>query len=964
MWKDICWIRKRSQAVHILLLGGCLGAFGAMNTVSAKDIVLSPEGRDVPGAQETETLLYRNPSAREVRISGAFHDWRIKTPLVREGDLWTLNIQDLKIPEGRYEFKMIVDGEWEGGANRVLYINPAGRLERPPDLIRRAFLRRPNLIQVDFSGEVDLEKGLDITVEPDSVIARKGRPRSSEGGDEPSGFRIRKGHITFEFDPAEYGLELSPQSTVVVAGPFNQWDADGQNGRWRLNRQPGGTWALTLPLMTVEKESGSEPMDFKFVIDGHRWLEPPLEASNRAVDEKGHANLRIEPAASQTQTLLIQLEEPIQWDQPNHVVVSGLWKRPLKFIIDPLPALDEVVSEKPMGVTRRQDPQVATYRLFAPRAQQVNLLFYDQPYFEKGEDVPKPVPPEEEYRMWKDSSDGVWELSMLGWDLGRYYAFRITGPEGAGEGFRPGGQVVGDPYAEAAAHAENLPILVDTKADTEYFDGWTADFTTPDHEDLVIYEAHMRDLTSHPSSPVPSKWKGTYRGVAESLGTGTGLDHLKDLGINAVEFMPLHEFNNGPSGHDWGYTTVYFFAPEASYATKPLEGSQVYELKHLINTLHEEGMAVLIDVVYNHVGYPNLFASIDRKYYFRLNPNYTFQNFSGVGNDTRSEAPMMRRLFVESILYWMTEYKVDGFRFDLAELIDMETLLEIRDRALEINPNVILISEPWSFRGTHKFELTGTGWAAWNDNFRYTIKDFVRANASREDVMKVLSGSTDIWTANPNQAVNYVESHDDMAVVDELSLRPDKNASTLEEMDGKMGRLAATAVFTSFGIPMIHAGQEYLRSKQGISNTYNRGDPINSMDWTDRNRPIARETLKYFRDLIHFRQSKAGQTFRVPEIPEGYIRWILPEGREHALGMVLNEYGEHPGAPLAVLYNAHGTTVDFELTLPEGTWVKIADGSQMVREGLPGGSLEVRGFLQKNRVSVLGVASAIYQKIK
>lgn len=219
---------------------------------------------------------------------------------------------------------------------------------------------------------------------------------------------------------------------------------------------------------------------------------------------------------------------------------------------------------------------------------------------------------------------------------------------------------------------------------------------TPDPQDLVIYECHVRGMTVHPSSGVAAGKRGKYAGFMGSLGKGTGLDHLKALGVNAVELLPVSEFSESTDPYNWGYATVYFFAPESSYALAPEKGSAYYELKQLVDDLHGQGFAVILDMVYNHIGGPNIFALIDKKAYFRLNPDLSFSNHSACGNDVRTEAPMMRKLILDNIAYFMEEFHVDGFRLDLAELIDMETMLAIRDVARSINPKAILISEPWS----------------------------------------------------------------------------------------------------------------------------------------------------------------------------------------------------------------------------------------------------------------------------
>jgi len=414
-----------------------------------------------------------------------------------------------------------------------------------------------------------------------------------------------------------------------------------------------------------------------------------------------------------------------------------------------------------------------------------------------------------------------------------------------------------------------------------------------------------------------------------------GLGHLKDLGVTTLEIMPTAEFTNGENDYNWGYAPVFYFAPEASYAQHPLKGSQYFEFKHLVNELHRMGFAVILDVVFNHVGWPNIFHLIDKKYFFRLNPDFSYSNFSGCGNDFKTESPMARRLIVDNILYWMREFHVDGFRFDLAELIDMDTMLAVRDAARAETANVVLISEPWSFHGENKYQLTGTGWSAWNNDFRYAAKDFVMGRRNREWLQKNVFGSVDTWASDPLQPVNYLESHDDMALADEFCTRPDRDGRKLQDMDAAVNRLAATVLFTSLGIPMISEGQEFLRSKRGLHNTFDRGDDVNALCWTDRERPKAAEALAYYKALIRLRRSPEGAAFRAAQRPPaGYYQWILPSDSQ-MLGYIVNAPRVHDGNGFIVLLNASGSAVTFSVPLPAGRWRLIGNGEQIDPAGLP-----------------------------
>lgn len=916
--------------------------FLAALAARAADPVLSPELRTLPGVEApTPWLRYRHPTATNVVVAGSWDRWIQRHPLHREQDLWALDVRPLGLRFGRYEYKFIVNGEWEPGENRYFYANEEGLLEKPPAILQRACLEDSHRLAVYFTQPISPERPLRVWLEPE-VPVRSWHLATPDEDAPRLGYALADGSITFCLDEKVYGVDLPPSARVLVAGNFSGWDADGGAGRWSLqDPENDDLWTLTVPWSALRLPAGEKEVLFKFVVEhpfgpSRRWLSPPPQAPNAAPDGRGNVNLRVDPSRTGSTVLWITTGEPLALNETYVVVVAGLGERPIRAIVNPFPAADRLYSEKPLGVTLDRVQGTSTYRLFAPRAKAVHVCFFDTPAHTVFEPEFRRLEPSERYPLWRDPSDGVWEISLLGVDTGRYYAFQVQGPEGGeGEGFDPEAYW-GDPYARAAAHAEQNTIVVDAEAPSPWFSGWSdQDYKPPRPEDVVIYEAHVRDLTAHPSSGVAPPLRGKYEGILATEGTGTGLDHLKELGVNMIEFLPLAEFNNGPDAYNWGYSPVFYFAPEASYARVPLQGSQYYELKRLINELHRRGFGVILDVVFNHVGSPNVFHGIDKKYFFRLNPDWTYSNFSGCGNDVRTEAPMMRRLIVDNIVYWMTEFRVDGFRFDLAELIDLETMRAVRDAARAINPNVLLISEPWSFRGENKHELTGTGWSAWNNDFRYAAKDFVMGRRNRDWLRRQIAGSLDTWAADPRQPVNYLESHDDMALADELCTRPDRDGRHLEDLAVDANRLAATILFTSLGIPMLAEGQEFLRSKRGLANTFALGDEVNALRWTDRDRPLAAEALAYYRGLIRLRLSPEGAAFRLHERPPpDYYRWILPPS-EQALGYVVNAGRARPGASFVVLLNAGAEPVDFSVNFPPGTWRQIGDGRRLYAEGLP-----------------------------
>lgn len=924
-------------------------------------IVLSPEELSLPGKRPCTTLRYEHPSAARVLIAGSWDHWSARHPLVKVDGEWHFDTRDLQLDFGRYQFKFLPDGKWEKGDNRELFVGLSGMLELPSDAIVSAVLEELNRIDIvlrDFAGDVGR---LDVRIRP-KVKLRDVIWREASGQSRQSGYSVTGDRVTFLMDEAVYGVSVPASAKVAVAGSFNGWKADASS-QWQLrDEDDDGTWEGTFALSLLGSDVAGEYPEFKFMIDGDRWLPPPQGCPNAVSDGKGNTNLRLDPGASRGGVLEVYTVDPLSLSVLHSVLIDGLGKRVAWRAITPGRVLDTFASDQPLGPWVDTSRNRTDFRIFAPRASRAELCLFDTPFYDVVA-TRQAAEPSAVYSMqW--SSDGTWDVSVPGIGFGQYYGYRIDGPNGPGEGFAPQ-EFVGDPYARAVAHGDNAAIVVDFMATNRWFGGWSDHgFRAPAWQDAIIYETHVRDFSIDESAGVDIDLRGKFAGMLATAGKGTGLDHLRALGVNTIELMPVAEFGNGSNRYDWGYGTAYYFAPEASYGIAPLEGSQYHEFKHLVNELHRGGFSVILDVVYNHVGSPNVFHSFDRKYYFRLTPDLDHSNFSGCGNDVRTEAPMMRRLIVDNVLYWMNEFHVDGFRFDLAELIDMETLMAVRDAAREVNPNVLLISEPWSFRGDHKRQLKGTGWAAWNDEYRDAVKNFVRGYGDRQAVQIAIRGSVGSWTADPLQSINYVESHDDMCLTDELSPGDAHDGRNLSRATVARSRLAATALFTSLGIPMLCEGQEFLRSKQGIRNTFDRGDAVNGIRWTDRDRPRAAETLDYYRGLIKLRQSLEGEPFRVPLgkwTPPGYYAWILPLN-PNAIGYIVNGQRKHSRFTFIVFLNADEQAVEFDVPFTKGTWITVGNGSQVDLAGF-GEAWRADDLYVRRSVRVAALSSQILMRL-
>ena len=941
-------LERMSAFINRWILGGALAVWAAALGARAQEPQRA-DARPMLGNEATPILRYDSSApftnalkqvapVTNVAVSGTWNAWRAPVPLAAAGEnLWELDARTLGARLGRHEFKFIVNGEWEGGDNRLLPINLDGEIERPPAMIQRATIDDFKLIRVFFRQSLPAGIAPTATLDPPVPVIWTEVVTETEDA-RRTGYLFSRGVVTFLFDPAVYGRELPRDTQVAVAGNFTGWDGGGGGGGlWLLKRgRLPGTWEGSVQLDGMRLPPGEKELVFKFVLNGTEWLAPPEDAPNALADGKGSVNLKLDLLRTGGAEIRVHTAEPLDLTQAYVLKLDGVTDRPLGVMTTPDGVFDKIRSDKPLGAILDKERGTTTYRIFAPRARNAWLCFFDRPMAVTWTPSFKRFPPVEEYRMWKDPADGVWEITTRGLDVGRFYGFRVDGPPGDGESFSPD-TVVGDPYGRAAANADGLTIVVDPDATNQWFKGWTnPDWETPDPQDAVIYECHVRGMTVHPSSGAPAAKRGKYAGFMGTLGKGTGLDHLKKLGVNTLELLPVNEFSESKDPYNWGYATVYYFAPEASYATEPEKGSAYYEFKQLVDDLHSQGFAVVLDVVYNHVGGPNIFGLIDKKCYFRLNPDLSFSNHSACGNDLKTESPMMRKLIVDNIVYFMKEFRVDGFRLDLAELIDMQTMMEIRDAARAINPKAILISEPWSpGRGENKYQLRGTGWSAWNNDFRYAAKDFARGLGNREWLKNSLFGSVNTWALNPLQPVNYLESHDDMAFMDEISSNPGHDGRQLNDRDVAMNRLAATILFTALGKAMVYEGQEFLRSKWGIKNTYNRGDAVNAVRWTDRDRPLAKQALDYYAGLIQLRMSDEGATFRVAQRPpRNYYRWLLPENPK-LLGYVVNVPQLHAGRGFAVLLNADDRARKIEVELGGATaWKLIGNGREINRKGL------------------------------
>ena len=506
-----------------------------------------------------------------------------------------------------------------------------------------------------------------------------------------------------------------------------------------------------------------------------------------------------------------------------------------------------------------------------------------------------------------------------------------------------------DPYANATTANGLEGVVINLKKTKQLINNLPQINSSVDS---IIYETHLRDFTIHPSSGV--KYKGTYLGGAETAtkgphGDSTCLSYVKELGVTHIELLPINDFAGVDElgdnrEYNWGYNPVNYNVPDGSYSLEPQNPyKRIQELKCLIDTLHQNELKVILDVVYNHVYIreTSSFEKIVPGYYFRHDEHGMPSNGTGVGNDLASERKMVRKYIIDSVLYWLNEFQVDGFRFDLMGILDIVTMNEVRKVIDQVNDSIVMIGEGWDLNtplppdkkatiGNQK-KLPRIG--QFNDVFRDSIKGstfnlYDKGYALGNDhyyekAIEVIAGSIGIRSEQeglfdePCQSVNYVESHDNHTMWDKLMvcLQDDK-----EEILRKYHRLATGIVLLSQGIPFIHSGQEFFRTKNGDGNSYRSSNEINQLDW-DRKFQYSHD-VEYIKGLISIRKTHRAFRFPTSSLIRGHMKF-LPLKRP-LIGWMLKDVGGFgPWDQILVFINP--TQKNEVVLLPKGTWNVIAN---------------------------------------
>ncbi|WP_243821050.1 type I pullulanase [Bacillus thuringiensis] len=723
----------------------------------------------------------------------------------------------------------------------------------------------------------------------------------------------------------------------------NEWEKDGGD-RWIENIKDGRAevWILSGDEKVYNSKPSSDLSIQKATIDSFHEItvttNVPFNIKEKKIEIEGIKIKNITPydinSGDITNKVKIITEQKIDLKQTYKVKIENL--------ADTNTEIGKVIRSEEFDnlfyyggndLGNTYTPQHTKFRLWAPTASEAKLVTYKKWSDKIGAEI-----------NMQQGEKGTWTSELKGNQKGLFYTYKVKIGDKWTEAV--------DPYVRAASVNGDKGAVVNLEETNPK--KWKANkkpkFKNP--EDAIIYELHVRDLSIQPESGI--KQKGKYLGVTEKgtkgpEGVKTGLDHIKDLGVTHVQFLPIFDYAsvneetlNEPQ-YNWGYDPKNFNVPEGSYSTNPYEPTvRITELKQMVQTLHDNNLRVVMDVVYNHMynAAESNFHKLVPGYYYRYNEDGTFANGTGVGNDTASERKMMRKFMIDSVTYWAKEYNLDGFRFDLMGIHDYETMNEIRKAVNQIDPSIILHGEGWDLNTPLAAELKANqknaekmkGIAHFNDNIRDGLKGsvfeekengFINGKENMEDrIKKGITAGIEYDTnsstyQDPEQVLTYVEAHDNHTLWDKLELT---NPGDSDEVRTQMHKLSSSILLTSQGIPFLHAGQEFMRTKYGDHNSYKSPDSINQMDWLRR--ATFNNEVDYMKGLIELR--KKYSAFRMTsaeqikkhvsfiDAPKNTVAYII-EGNKH-------EY-------FTVAHNANREAV--EITLPsKGPWKVLVDGKQ------------------------------------
>lgn len=600
-------------------------------------------------------------------------------------------------------------------------------------------------------------------------------------------------------------------------------------------------------------------------------------------------------------------------------------------------------------------PEATQFTLWAPTADEVRLMLYEAG---EGGHAYETVSMER-------AEEGTWKTKVEKDLKGKFYTFNVK-IDGKWQGDTPGinAKAVG-------VNGKRAAIIDLRETDPE---GWAEDKRPPlaSPADIIIYEVHHRDFSVHPSSGIEHKGKFlamTETGTKNPGGMATGIDHLKELGVTHVHILPSYDYASvdetrlDENKYNWGYDPLNYNVPEGSYSTDPYRPEvRIREFKQMVQALHKAGIRVVLDVVYNHT-FNTAESNFERTvpgYFYRQRPDGTLADGSACGNETASNRPMMRKYMIESVLYWINEYHIDGFRFDLMGIHDIETMNEIRKAASAVDPTIFIYGEGWAASApqmpedslamkANTYKMPGI--AAFSDEMRDALRGPFNNNEQGAFLAGLPGGEESIkfgiagavkhpqvnndsvnyskapWAGQPTQMISYVSCHDDMCLVDRL--KASVPGITPEELV-RLDKLAQTAVFTSQGVPFIYAGEEVMRDKKGVHNSYQSPDSINAIDW-DR-KTLNADAFAYYKGLIHLRRNHPAFRLGDAELVRKHLEFLSVEGTNLVAYRLKDHAGGDTWKDIIVVLNARREVAS--LSVPEGKYTVVCQNGLVNEKGL------------------------------
>ena len=902
-----------------------------------------------PEVNGTSVTFRYSGSATKVYVAGSFNNWSTTAnPMTKGSDgVFTTTIT---LAEGAHEYKFVVDGEWiadpvngvTGGydGNSMVTVGAGGNTASTTITVKFHFYRESGDYtdwdiwawdaskdgSYTFSAD-PTNKGVITTITTDSTTGWLNYlVRKNDWSDQEFYNRaiylcnVKSGTVHFFLNSGSAEGSVVLGNDVVMTAKPTYANLDYNSGEIWVKTPLPVTGTLTSAFSIVTSSGGATG----------------ISVTGVTLNNYGYSlTLSRKPTLLELHNLRVKVGGTLVSIETDGLFYSSGFANDYTYYGDDLGATWSASS--------------TTFKVWAPTATGVSVMLYGGGNY-GGDDWISTT-------AMTLGSNGVWSVTISGNLHGKYYNYLVNFPSYSCE--------ANDPYARSTGANGDRGMILNLDATDP--DGWENDVSPNvgmSYTDAIIYEMHIREMTIDSSSGVKDEWKGKFLGMTQDgtnyNGYATGLAHLKELGITHVQLMPVYDFASIDEYHltdwqqyGWGYDPEHYNVPEGSYSTDPFNGEvRVNEFKEMVQTFHENGINVVMDVVYNHTfsGGDWCYNKIVPNYFSRFWAENNWSNGSGCGNDLATERSMARNYIVDSIMYWVEEYHVDGFRFDLAGLIDTQTINEITNTVHAKYPYVIFYGEGWSSGDTavqdgHSLATKGNAWITgsmgfYNDSFRNDIAGdngrswgFATGDSGKADAIGNYFRASNGWSGSPSQTINYASAHDNYTLIDKIIIS--RNGAYWDQMV-KMNNLSAAIYMMSSGIPYIYSGEELLREKVNedgyrIENAHGTNDYVNKIRWSDlQDKSYTQVTDDYYGGLVEFRKNHAALRCNNGSDAWGYTSYH--KINDHCIMFYVNGYPNYECSDgIVIIYNANESTQwvnIYDYGVPYGNWQACVHGMQ------------------------------------